>query len=253
MNHRTVVAAAVLGGGVMALALSPSQAGAADFKVYYPTVTKGEFEFENRAFETFDSNPDQASARNFTTELGYGVTDFWFTEIENEFEKEPHDQWRYTAFATENIFQLLPQGEHFVDLGFFAEYEFGMVKGSSDGFIFGPVVQKQFGRFLATANLFVEAQFGGHEPESPSFSYALEGKYLLHPLFQPGFQVFGSPGPFAGFHSLSEQDHRGGPVIFGDLRTRPGRLRYEIGYLAGFTHDTPSSTLKLLLEYEIAF
>jgi hypothetical protein len=229
------------------------QAAAADFKVYYPSVTQGEFEFENRAFDTSDNNPGRTNERNVTSELGYGLTDYWFGEIENEFEKGSQDKWRYHALGLENVFQLTEQGEHYLDVGFFAEYEIAMQRGNSDGFIFGPILQKQIGRLLVTANLLVATDIGGREPEDPQFNYSLEAKYLLGPMFQPGFQFFGAPGAFSGFSRFSQQDNRAGPIIFGELYTAPGKIKYEAGYLVGLTHDTPSGTLKFLLEYEIAF
>jgi hypothetical protein len=234
--------------GVIATA---SQSHATDNKVFYPNVTQGEFEFENRYFDTLDKDPTRGNGRNFVTELGYGVTDWWFTEIENEFKKDPQDKWRYTALATENVFQLLPQGSSFVDLGFFVEYEIGMKRGDSDTLNFGPLIQKQFGRFLTTLNLFVSADIGGAEPHDPEFSYRVEAKYLLHPLFSPGFQAFGEPGAFSGFDQLSEQNHRAGPVIFGTWNLFPGKINYEAGYLFGLTHNSPSGTMKYLLEFEI--
>lgn len=226
---------------------------ATDFKVYYPNVTQGEFEFENRAFDTFDRDPSRGNGRNVSTEFAYGLTDFWAAEVENEFKKDPQSKWGYTAFGIENIFQLTEQGEGYLDLGFFAEYEIAMRRGDSDSLVFGPILQKQFGRLLTTADLFVNADVGGSQPNSPEFSYRLEAKYLLSPLFQPGFQAFGTPGPFAGFAPISQQDHRAGPVLFGSLYTHPGKFNYEAGYLVGLTHDSPSGTLKFLLEYEVAF
>lgn len=229
-----------------------NQSHATDNKVFYPNVTQGEFEFENRYFDTLDKDPSRGNGRNFVTELGYGVTDWWFTEVENEFKKNPQDKWRYTALATENIFQITPQGSGFVDLGFFVEYEIGMKRGDSDTINFGPLIQKQFSRLLTTINLFVSADVGGKEPAAPQFSYRFEAKYLLHPLFQPGFQAFGEPGAFSGFDAISRQNHRAGPVIFGTYNLFPGKINYEAGYLVGLTHDSPSGTMKFLLEYEIS-
>ncbi len=245
---RFTTAAVCLAGALCAV----SPAEAADFKVYYPNVTKGEFEIENRAFDTFDSNAGRGNERNVTTELGYGLTDYWFAEVENEFEKAPQDKWRYHALGLENVFQLTEPGEQWLDLGFFAEYEFAMQRGNSDNFQFGPILQKQFGRTLVTANLLVAADLGGTQPQDPQFNYSIEVKYLLRPYFQPGFQLFGAPGAFTGFERFSQQDNRAGPVLFGEVYTAPGKIKYEAGYLVGLTHDSPSGTLKFLLEYEIA-
>jgi hypothetical protein len=238
---------------LLAVVSAARPAGAADFKVYYPNVTQGEFEFENRAFGTFDRNADRGNERNLTTELGYGATDFWFVEIENEIAKAPRDRWHYHALGVENVFQLTEQGEGWLDAGFFAEYEFTMQRAASDGFIFGPILQKQVGRLLLTANVFAAADIGGEQPEDPQLNYAFEAKYLLRPAFQPGFQLFGAPGAFTGFNRYSRQDNRAGPVLFGEAYTAPGKIKYEAGYLLGLTHDSPSGTLKFTLEYEVAF
>jgi len=242
---------AALGVALAALWLPSARAG--DFQVFYPAVTQGEFEVETRTFGTTDRDPTRGGERNVTSEIGYGVTDFWFAEVENEFDKGPQDKWRYHALGFENIFQLTEQGEYWLDTGFFAEYEIGMVRGASDNFMFGPLLQKQIGRLLLTANLLVAADIGGEAPQDPQFNYALEGKYLLSSYFQPGFQVFGAPGAFSGFSRYSQQDNRAGPVLFGEVHTGRGKIKYEAGYLLGLTHDSPSGTLKLALEYELAF
>ncbi len=233
------------------LALCP-QSRATDNKVFYPNVTEGEFEFENRFFDTLDKDPTRGNGHNFVSELGYGATDWWFTEIENEFKKDPQSKWRYASLGLEQVFQLTEPGEQFVDVGFFGEYEIAMGRGESDTLQFGPIVQKQFGRLLATINLFAAADIGGRAPQDPQFSYRVEAKYLLTPLFQPGVQAFGEPGAFSGFDRWSEQNHRIGPVIFGTWNLAPGKINYEAGYLFGLTPGSASGTMKFLLEYEIA-
>jgi len=252
MNIDFRAAAGCVALGLLGSVAIANQSHATDNKVFYPNVTQGEFEFENRYFDTLDKDPTKGNGRNFVTELGYGVTDWWFTEIENEFKKDPQDKWRYTALGSENIFQILPQGSTFVDLGFFVEYEIGMRRGNSDTIQFGPIIQKQFGRLLTTVNLFVAADIGGHDPAEPEFSYRVEAKYRLSPLFQPGIQAFGEPGAFSGFDPASEQKHRLGPVIFGTYNLFPGKINYEAGYLFGLTEGSASGTMKFLLEYEIS-
>ncbi|HEX4506551.1 MAG TPA: hypothetical protein VH722_12535, partial [Alphaproteobacteria bacterium] len=83
--------------------------------------------------------------------------------------------------------------------------------------------------------------------------YAFEVKYVLKSAFQPGLQLFGMPGAFTGFSRYSRQDNRAGPVLVGEVDAAPGKIRYEAGYLVGLTHDSPSGTLKLQLEYEFDF
>jgi len=238
---------------LVCLGAAPIPARAADFKVYYPEVDQGEFEFEKRLFHTFDRSGDRGSERNLTSEIGYGITDFWFAEVENEFTKAPHDRWRYESLGLENVFQLTEEGEGWLDAGFLAEYDFAIQRDEPDRFIFGPILRKQFGRLLVTANFFATADIGGEEPEAPQLNYAFEAEYLLTPAVQPGFQLFGAPGAFTGFRRYSRQDNRAGPVLFGAFDTAAGKIKYEAGYLLGLTHDSPSGTLKFSLEYEVPF
>jgi len=234
-------------------ALAATPADAADFKIFYPEVEQGTLEFESRTFGTFDRNTDRRNERNATAELGYGVTDFWFAEVESEFSKARHDRWRHESLGLENVFQLTDEGDAWLDAGFLAEYDFAMERDESDRFIFGPILQKQVGRVLLTANIFAAADIGGEEPEDPQLNYAFEAKYLLTRAFQPGFQLFGAPGAFTGFARDSRQDNRAGPVLSGTFDTGAGEIRYEAGYLLGLTHDSPSGTAKFVLEYEVAF
>jgi hypothetical protein len=231
------------------LASVSAPVAAADFKITSPNVDEGEFEFENRAY----SAPGHDGGRDATTELGYGLTEDWRAEIETEFEKEPAKNWRHSAMGLENVFQLSPEGQETIDLGLYAEYQFAVGRDQSDEFVCGPLVQKQWGKVLATANLFVTAQFGGPQPRDPQFSYGLEVRYLLSPFFQPGVQAFGNPGPFDGFDQWSQQDHRIGPVLFGSVDVSAGEINYEFGYLVGLTNGSPDGTMKFAVEYEASF
>lgn len=249
VNTRTMAARSA----ALLCLVGAAPACAADFKIFHPDVDQGEFEFESRMFGTFDRNGDRGNARNATAELGYGVTDFWFAEMEQEMAKAPHGRWRYESLGLENVFNLTEEGTGWLDAGFFAEYDFARQRDDPDSFVFGPILQKQFGRLLLTANIFAAADIGGEDAEEPQLKYAFEAKYLLTPAFQPGFQLFGAPGTFAGFSRYSQQDNRAGPVLFGEVDAGAGTIKYEAGYLLGLTHDTPSGTLKFVLEYEVAF
>ena len=44
-----------------------------------------------------------------------------------------------------------------------------------------------------------------------------------------------------------------GPAIFGEIKTGPGhnKMKYDAAVLVGMTDDTPDTTLRFQLEYEI--
>lgn len=51
-----------------------------------------------------------------------------------------------------------------------------------------------------------------------------------------------------------QQDHRIGPVIFGEFANESkSKWKYEVGYLFGISDAAPDGTLKALLEYEFRF
>ncbi len=75
----------------IAAALSLLSAGAAraDFKVWTPDANQGELAVENVGDLGFDPNPAKNGERSHTAEIEYGVTPWWQTELEFEFERDP--------------------------------------------------------------------------------------------------------------------------------------------------------------------
>ncbi|MBV8093635.1 MAG: hypothetical protein JO110_10435, partial [Acetobacteraceae bacterium] len=94
---------------------------------------------------------------------------------------------------------------------------------------------------------------------SDATGFFLAGQSLLrlHPLFQPGAELYytigdlGRPGRFADQQLLT------GPVLAGGYGLRrfglPGGLRYEAGYLFGATRASPHGAVRWRLDYELAF
>jgi hypothetical protein len=60
----------------------PGPADASKFKVYSPIVEQGELEIEARARITDDGSASKDDERRIKVGVGYGVTEWWFTEIE---------------------------------------------------------------------------------------------------------------------------------------------------------------------------
>lgn len=230
-------------------------ATAADFKVFMPTVEKGETEIEFRGRVSHDRDPALDREATYKFDLGYGVTDWWFTEIEGEWKREPGESTKHEATATENVFQLVPQGKYALNLGFFAEIEKAAQRDDANAFQFGPIVQKEWGPTLHTVNLFFEQPFGSHAQGGPVFQYGWQSRWPLTRAFQPGFEAFGEIGEAGHPLPLAQQEHRIGPALFGKMRLDPvpGELGYELGYLFGLTSATPSGAVKFLIEYEIYF
>ena len=238
-------------------AVSALPAAASSYHIQSPIVTKGELELEARSFITSDSNDAKDKGRNLRSSVGYGVTDFWFVEFESEWSNDPGTRFSHEAVEIENRFQFVPQGTYAIDLGGFAAYETTTRADSPDEIIFGPILQMPVDKFVFTLNPFISAEVGKHSTKNPEFSYAVQAKYLAHPMFAPAVEFYGEPGEIGNFDPLSDQKHAVGPVITGLIMGAPfglpGKLKYEAGVLFGLTSGTAAQIYKGGLEYEFTF
>lgn len=220
-----------------------------------PIVEEGEIEYEHNGSVTFDKKKSgRNNDQSYTHSLGYGVTSFWKTELEGEFEAAPASNLRFKATTFENVFQLTPQGEYFADLGLFAEYSHVADRNNPDTAKFGPLVQKEWGETLHTLNLLFEKQIGLHRTDATDFTPAWQSRWRLNPLFEPGIEYYGDIADIARLGKLSGQRHRIGPVLVGLFDTQGiGKLKYEVGYLFGLTRGTENGAVRWKLEYEFRF
>lgn len=241
--------------GVTAMLVSGSARATEPRKVFSPIVEEGEVELEHVGTVDLDRKASLDKGQAYTFSAGYGVTSFWFTEFEGEFKSDPGANLAHEATAWENTFQVTPQGEYWFDLGVFAEYEIAAKKADADALIFGPIVQKEWGDWLGTLNLFIEKQLGANASEGSSLRYGGQLRYRFRPWLQPAIEAYGEPGEFADLKPSSEQAHQLGPVLIGKLPMGglPGKLKYEVGYLFGLTSGSPQGSIKWRLEYEFHF
>jgi hypothetical protein len=240
------------------LALCPS--ARAEFKLRYPIVDYREFEFEHNGDTTFDKRGSgKSNDQSYTNEIELGVTPFWTLGLEGERAAEPGENLRYEATTVENIFQLTPQGKYWADLGFFAEYSHAASRADADSVTFGPLVQKELSDVLGvdslhTLNLLVSKEIGRNRSDATPLFFAWQSRIRLHPLFEPGIELFSGIDDIESPGKLADQQHRAGPMFAGVYNLAPfGKLRYEAGYLFGLTRATEKGTARWRLEYEIPF
>ena len=241
-------AASLLLGFVFMFASDPARAS---HKIYSPHVDEGEAELEMRAHTTFDSNAGKNSNEKMKFEAGYGVNSKWFTSIGGEVADNANHRHEYQATYWENIFQLTEQGEYWVDVGAYLEYEVGHGAGSSDKIETKLLLEKSVGKYVNTANLVLVRQVGSNASNATNFEYAWRTKYIMSKRFEPGIEIYGEIGEVGHALPSAQQDHRIGPVMSGVLTsTHRGKWRYELGYLFGTSQAAPDGTLKFNLEYE---
>lgn len=214
-------------------ALLPAVANAGVDKVYSPNVELGEVELELRGIHGLEGDTSEIKFGG-----GYGVTDNWFIEGYLIGEKEDGD-FEVEEAEIESKFQLSEQGEYWADFGMLVELE---KKFDADLWEVkaGPIVQKSFGRFVATANVLFEKQLGGDKTESEVETLgSFQLKYRMNPEFEPGVEYY-----------VDEHTQAFGPVIFGEKRLKDSKIGWELGVLAGLNDTTDDTIVRWQLEWE---
>ena len=221
-------------------------------KVYSPIVEKGEVELESRSWFSSDPDPQKSGAQSHVFELGYGITRFWSSAIVLETEREPGDALKATHVSWENIVQLMPRGKAWLDAGLYLELEKGL-HGEPDEVEGRVLVEKSFGKWVATSNAIFTKEISGDDPPGLEFGYNWRVRYRLNQRFEPAIEGYGALGEIRNFEPASQQQHRIGPALLGRFPLGNAHLRYDIAYLRGLTAGTPDSTFQLNLELELRF
>ncbi len=256
ISHRQhlIAVAAVTAGLVVAW----TQPARAELQVRSPFVDWRELEFEHNGLVTFGpKGSDTDRAQSYTNSIGYGVTPWWEIELEGEMSSGGGQHLIWDATTLENTFQITERGKYFVDVGFFAEYS--QATGPSPNSVtFGPILYKELTIFGVdtghTLNVFFSRETGGGASRATEFEVAWQSVALIHPLFAPGFEYYGTIDDLGNAGSFNQQEHFIGPVLTGFKSFSPfGKLKYEVGYLFGMTSATPKGAVRWKLEYEIHF
>lgn len=242
----------VLGGVlVMVALLFPLQAHAVEYKIYSPSVVQGETEVELRAFYSGDNSPALDGEQAYRLAVGHAFTDYWASELYAVLGAGPGRSLGTEGVEWENRFQITPQGKYWMDSGLMTELSLSSRSGEPSEFALIPLLEKQFGRILATANPFLEWQFGTNAESGTTFGYRGRIEYLLHPAFSPAVEFHGEPGIFGKFGATAGQRHQVGPAFYGVTRFGGRRaLLYSAAVLFGLTRGSPDTTLATRLEYE---
>lgn len=251
ISYKTITGAVVIGGLIYFPAATACFA--APSKVYAPRVEQGELEFEHRGIVNNDSDAAKDGGLKLKTGAGYGVTDWWFAEAYVKHEREPGGDLKFEAIELESIFQLTQPGEYFADFGLVVEYVIP-VDGGNDELEFGPLIEKQIGPVVTTANLIIATEIGD-DSGNYNLEYALASRLRLNPYFMPGIEAYGEVGEIGNFGAQRGHEHKIGPAVAGYLpfKIGPGKLYYQTGILFGATPATPDMALRWLLEYEMRF
>lgn len=228
---------------------------AGDFEVRLPKVDVHELEYDQKFAVTRDRRASKRNEQSLIGELEYGFSRWWSTAIEAQWERPGgvSESLSSDSLTWENRFQLSKPDNDWADVGLFLEYERN-IAGAPDQLRVGPLLGRRFGESTsANLNLLLVENLGHGATGSPAVNYAIQVRHDLSKFFAPGFEAYGGPEWVQATNARQDR-HRVGPVLFGVLPLGDvADIRYEVGYLFGLSHDTPSGTFKFLLGYEKTF
>ncbi len=235
---------------VMLSSATISQVAMAANKIYSPYVSQGELEIEYRGGYEIDKDNSKSGAWKQKFAVGYGITDYWHSEVYAVYKKSGTDgaDPDLTALEWANRFQLTEQGEYWVDVGLYTELQYNTDNGADKAELF-LLLAKDVNKFSHKANIKVEREFGDNSVDSTEFGVSWSSRYRYKPEFEPGFEVYSNFGSLSNGSSYSEEKHQIGPVAYGSI----GAMKYDAGVLFGASNAAPDMELKLLLEYEWYF
>jgi hypothetical protein len=157
-------------------------------KVFLPTVVQGELEFELLGGFQRWPNHDDNRERQFIGEIGYGLTDWWKSELGVGTTRVPNESYRLDEIEWENIFALTEPGKYWLDFGLFAEFARDYGAGLN-AIKIGPMFQTQVGPVQSNLNILFERQLGAEAESGTEIQYQWQLKWRGNPHFEPGLQV----------------------------------------------------------------
>jgi hypothetical protein len=236
-----------------ALVLAATGASAADFKINPPSVDAGEISLEDNSAVIARRGRSADSAQTHFFELGYGVTEYWWTEVEGHLESGT-DGLRFRTVDFENAFRLIRQSGYWPESAIFLEYDAPVIGSSPEGATVGALFREDLGPASTTINLLFTREFGRNAAPGVQLTYTGMSIWTLSPEVSPGVRFFGAPGRVANFNRLGAQDHRLGPALAGAIDIEGvGQLSYSVAYLIGLTPAAPHGAVVWGLEYDIRF
>jgi len=236
---------------VMVTAFGLSHPAFAEKAVFAPNAEQGEWELENTGLYDIDPHKDKNAVQEYHEAIGYGVNSFWHTELEFEDETQPSGDsitpFQLTHMEWENIFQLAPKGEYWLDPGIYLAYEAPMMAKQVGQFEGKILLEKDFQKITNILNISFNKQVGGGADTHTDGGISWSTRYRLSQYVEPGFEYWNDFSAITHQLDYNQQSHQVGPCMYGHLF---GHVNYDIGYLFGISDAAPRGEIKWVLEYE---
>lgn len=235
--------------GVLSIHPGRASADTDEYSVYSPVVERGESQIEVHGYTKWGTGNATESESGIEAEFGYAFTGWWYTEVGVSFEKEVNASLKFDEFEWDNVFQLTPQGRYWMDIGFLNENDIPRDDDEPLEISFGPIVQKNIGRFSMLLNLLAAHQFGTNAESGVGIIYRTRLQYGWRTGFSPVVEAYGMPVGRIGEYERPR--NQVGPGIIGQVPIGSARnLSYRVVFLFGAGKAAADGTLVLRLEYE---
>jgi len=231
----------------LALAAGTALAGPDEY-VFLPSVSYGEREIDFKYGAA--TKKDEPTAQAASLGLGYGVTEWWFTEFYLKGAREGSHS-TFDAVEWENKFQLTETGKYPVDVGFIAEFELPHDRNEGNEFLFGPLFQTEFDQIQVNFNPLLTNISRSVDDNGTYLSYQWQVRYRWKEALDFGAQGFGDLGRWNHVDPTDEQNHRLGPALFGKYALG-GRqaIVWNAALLFGVTKVAADYNFRMQAEYE---
>ncbi len=238
---------------VSTIMLNSNTAHASD-KIYSPYVEYGEFELEYRGHITDDKRPAKDKNEKHKAEVAYGFTEYWSSGLVGVWVKKPGTSREYEATAWENIFQLTEQGQYWVDVGLYLEYEVAKDSSAADKAEIKLLLEQPGINFTNTANIIIEREVGSNSSHATEFEVFWRTKYRWKKSIEPAIEIYSKFGEIGNSQGFDKQKHSIGPVVMGIIPAgKSSKFKYEFGYLIGVSDAAADATWKWNIEWETRF
>lgn len=209
-------------------------------KVYHPYVQPMEREIEIRTTVESGSEQSQGDLNLLRTGYGQSFGERWFGELYVVSEYGNGSGFDVRSFEGEALWQLTEQGQYFADWGLLFEAEKKRTTDSGE-LSAAVLVEKEWGRWSGTANLYGLYEFGNRVHNEFETALSLQTRYRYSMEFEPAVEAY-----------VGQTTHGIGPVVLGSHGFGASRrIHWEAGLIFGVDEDTPDTTLRAALEYEV--
>lgn len=177
--------------------------------------------------------PGQATQSASTFGYGYGITDYWFSELYLGYARSGSDGTAFDSAALQNTFRLT-DGQYPVDIGLYTEVEYEADRSAGYKIMFAPLLQSDIGLTRLNLNLLFQRNYLADFPNPMQIGYQWQIKHHWNFPVDFGLQGFGEFGQWDHWAPRNEQSHRLGPAIFGKINMGAHRV---INYNAAVLFD----------------